>query len=193
VLQKTYKWVINLSTKPHAVWALAFIAFVESSIFPIPPDVILIPMVIAAPSRWFTLAAICTITSVFGGMAGYAIGYFAFDTLGRPLLELYSYGNKFTNFQNLYNEYGEWIVFIGGTTMIPYKLITIASGFTQLDMTTFALTSLLARGIRFFFIALILYWFGQKIQAFIEKRTTLVFSIFVILILGGFLAIKYII
>ena len=192
MLQKTYKWVINLSTKPHAVWALAGIAFVESSIFPIPPDVILIPMVIAAPSRWFNLAAICTIASVLGGIAGYAIGYFAFETFGRPLLELYSYGDKFLNFQNLYKEYGEWIVFIGGTTMIPYKLITIASGLTKLDIGTFTLTSLLARGIRFFLIAVILFWFGHKIQAFIEKRITLVFSIFIVLLAGGFFALKYI-
>jgi len=193
VLQKTYNWVIDLSTKPHAVWALAGIAFIESSIFPIPPDVILIPMVIAAPTRWFKLAAICTLASVLGGMAGYAIGYFAFETLGRPLLELYSYGDKFSSFQSLYNDYGEWIVFIAGTTMIPYKLITIASGVTQLDISAFALTSFLARGIRFFLIALILFWFGQKIKIFIERRLTLIFSIFIFLLLGGFLVIRYIV
>ena len=193
MLQKTYNWVIDLSTKPHAVWALAGIAFIESSIFPIPPDVILIPMVIAAPTRWFKLAAICTLASVLGGMAGYAIGYFAFETLGRPLLELYSYGDKFSSFQSLYNDYGEWIVFIAGTTMIPYKLITIASGVTQLDISAFALTSFLARGIRFFLIALILFWFGQKIKIFIERRLTLIFSIFIFLLLGGFLVIRYIV
>ena len=150
-------------------------------------------MVIAAPTRWFKLAAICTLASVLGGMAGYAIGYFAFETLGRPLLELYSYGDKFSSFQSLYNDYGEWIVFIAGTTMIPYKLITIASGVTQLDISAFALTSFLARGIRFFLIALILFWFGQKIKIFIEKRLTLIFSIFIFLFLGGFLVIRYIV
>jgi len=193
VLQGLYNWVLNLSAKPNAIWALAGISFIESSIFPIPPDIMLIPMVLAAPTRWFKIAFVCTIASVLGGMAGYAIGYFAYETVGRPVLELYAYGDKFVEFQNKYNEYGEWIVFIAGTTMFPYKLVTIASGVTQLDITSFTLTSILARGIRFFLVAMILWWLGPPVREFIEKRLGLVFTVFIVFLVGGFLAIKYII
>ncbi|MGB0575806.1 MAG: YqaA family protein [Alphaproteobacteria bacterium] len=191
MIQRTYDWVMSFSARPNAVWALVIIAFIESSIFPIPPDVLLIPMVLAARSRWLGLAMACTIASVLGGLAGYAIGYFLYDGIGRPLLEFYGYGAKFADFQQRYNEFGAWIVFIAGTTPFPYKVITIASGVTQLDLTTFTTASVLARGLRFFIVAGLLYWLGPPIKEFIEKRLGIMFTLFVIMLVGGFVVLKY--
>lgn len=192
MLQRTYDWVMSLSAKPNAVWALAAIAFIESSVFPIPPDVLLIPMVLAARTRWLKIALICTIASVLGGMLGYALGFYLYEGVGKPLLEFYGYADKFTQFQGRYNEWGAWIVFIAGVTPFPYKVITIASGVTHLDVTTFTVASILARGLRFFIVAALLWWIGDPIRAFIEKRLGLVFTVFVVLLIGGFVAIKYI-
>ena len=191
LLQRTYDWVMSFSARPNAIWALVAISFIESSIFPIPPDVLLIPMVLAARSRWLGLAMACTIASVLGGLAGYAVGFFLYDGIGRPLLEFYGYGAKFTNFQQRYNEFGAWIVFIAGISPFPYKVITIASGVTQLDITTFSIASIFARGIRFFVVAGLLFWLGPPIKDFIEKQLGLVFSIFVVLLIGGFVLLKY--
>jgi membrane protein YqaA with SNARE-associated domain len=192
LLQRTYDWVMSLSAKPNAVWALAAIAFIESSVFPIPPDVLLIPMVLAARTRWLKIALICTIASVLGGMLGYALGFYLYEGIGKPLLEFYGYADKFTQFQGRYNEWGAWIVFMAGVTPFPYKVITIASGVTHLDVTTFTVASILARGLRFFIVAALLWWIGDPIRAFIEKRLGLVFTVFVVLLIGGFVAIKYI-
>ena len=183
---------MGLSAKPNAIWALAAISFVESSFFPIPPDILLIPMVLAARTQWLRIALICTIASVLGGMLGYALGFYLYEGLGRPLLEFYGYADKFTDFQGRYNEWGAWIVFIAGVTPFPYKVITIASGVTQLDITTFTIASIVARGLRFFLVAALLWWIGPPIRAFIEKRLGLVFTVFVVLLVGGFVAIKYI-
>jgi membrane protein YqaA with SNARE-associated domain len=191
MLYAIYDWVLKLSSRPNAIWFLIGLSFIESSIFPIPPDVMLIPMVLAAPTRWFKLAFACTIASVLGGLAGYGIGYFAYETIGKPLLQFYAYGGKFSEYQEKYTQYGGWIVFLAGTTMLPFKLVTIASGVVQLDLTQFTLTSLLARGIRFFLVAGLLWWFGPAIRNFIEKRLVLVFTIFCVLLIGGLASVKY--
>ncbi len=191
MLQRTYDWTMHQSTRPHAVWILAAIAFIESSVFPIPPDVLLIPMVLAVRASAWRFAAVCTIASVLGGMAGYAIGFFLFEAVGRPMLDLYGYGAKFADFQGRYNEWGAWIVFIAGVTPFPYKVITIASGVTQLDLTTFTFASVLARGLRFFIVAGLLFWLGQPVRVFIEKRLGLMFALFVALLLGGFVVARY--
>jgi membrane protein YqaA with SNARE-associated domain len=191
LLQRTYDWVMALSARPNAIWALAAISFIESSFFPIPPDVLLIPMVLAARTRWLRIAMICTIASVLGGMFGYALGYYLYEGVGKPLLEFYGYADKFTDFQGRYNEWGAWIVFMAGVTPFPYKVITIASGVTQLDLTTFTVASILARGLRFFVVAALLWWIGPPIRTFIEKRLGLVFTVFVVLLVGGFVAIKF--
>ena len=191
MLQCTYDWTMRLSARPNAIWALTGIAFIESSFFPIPPDLLLIPMVLAARTQWLKIAMVCTIASVLGGMFGYAIGYYLYDGIGRPVLEFYGYAAKFEEFQSRYNEWGAWIVFIAGTTPFPYKVITIASGVTQLDLATFTGASVLARGLRFFIVATLLWWIGPPIREFIEKRLGLVFTVFVILLVGGFVAIKY--
>ena len=133
MLQKTYDWTMGLAARDNALWMLAAVAFIESSVFPIPPDVLLIPMVLAARTKWFKYAVVCTIASVLGGYLGYSIGYFAYETIGLPILEFYGKAEKFAEFQGMYNDWGAWIVFGAGVTPFPYKVITIASGVTALD------------------------------------------------------------
>jgi len=192
MLRRLYDWTMETAAQKNAVWVLAAVAFVESSVFPIPPDVLLIPMVLAARNSAWRYAAICTIASVLGGMLGYAIGSGLYEGVGRPILDFYGYGAKFSDFTARYNEYGGWIVFIAGVTPFPYKVITIASGVTDLDFATFTTASVLARGLRFFVVAALLYWIGQPIREFIEKRLGLLFTIFCVLLIGGFLLIKLI-
>jgi membrane protein YqaA with SNARE-associated domain len=192
VLRSLYNWTLDLASHRHALWALAAISFIESSFFPIPPDILLIPMVLAAPTRAWKIALVCTIASVLGGIAGYGIGMFLFEGVGRPLLEFYGYGPKFAQFKATYNEWGAWAVFIAGVTPFPYKVITILSGVTALDPVVFSIASVLARGLRFFLVAALLFKFGPPIRNFIEARLGLVFTVFCVGLVGGFIAIKYI-
>lgn len=192
MLRPMYNYVMGLAEHRHAKWALAVISFIESSIFPIPPDVLLIPMVIAKKAKAWAYAFICTVSSVLGGLAGYAIGFYLFDLVGKPLLDFYGYGEKFTHFADQYNEYGAWIVFIAGVTPFPYKVITIASGVTQLDLLVFIVASIVARGLRFYLVAGLLYLFGAPIREFIERRLGLVTIIFTVLLIGGFVLLKYV-
>jgi membrane protein YqaA with SNARE-associated domain len=190
MLRALYDWTMRLAAHPRAPWALGAVSFVESSVFPIPPDTLLIPMVLADRRKAWFYAALCTVTSVLGGMAGYLIGLLLFDVLGRPLLELYGYSQHFEQFASRYNEWGAWIVFFAGVTPFPYKVITIASGVTQLDLLVFVVASILARGLRFFLVAALLYVFGPPIRAFIERRLGLVATIATVLLLGGFAAVR---
>lgn len=180
-----------LAAHPHAAWALAGVAFAESSVFPIPPHPMLIPMVIAARARAWSYAAITTIASVLGGATGYAIGFFLFETVGQWIVDLYHLGDEFTRFAGNYNEWGAWIVFFAGVSPFPYKVITIASGVTGLNFAVFMVASLAARGLVFFAISALLYWFGPPIRGFIERRLGLVTTVFVILLFGGFLLLGY--
>ncbi len=191
MLRGLYDWVMGLAARRDAVWALAAIAFIESSVFPVPPDVLLIPMVLATRDRAWRFAAICTIASVLGGMLGYAIGHYLFEAAGRPVLEFYGYGGQFEDFRGRYNEWGAWIVFIAGITPFPYKVITIASGVTELNVATFTIASVLARGLRFFIVAALLWWIGPPIRDFIERRLALMTILFCILLIGGFVLAKY--
>jgi membrane protein YqaA with SNARE-associated domain len=152
--------------------------------------VLLIPMVLAAPRRAWLIAGVCTVSSVIGGMVGYAIGALLFDAIGRPVLELYGYLHKFTEFQERYNAWGAWIVFGAGLTPFPYKVITIASGVTGLSLTTFMIASVLARGARFFLVAALLWYFGAPIKRFIEHNLGWLTVLFFVLLLGGFLALR---
>ncbi|WP_417815752.1 YqaA family protein [Thalassospira alkalitolerans] len=192
MLRSLYDWTLNLAAHRHAGIALFIIAFIESSIFPIPPDVLLIPMIVAAPTRAWRFALICLVGSVLGGIAGYGIGYFLFESIGQPVLQLYGYSAKFDAFRDYYNEWGAWAVFIAGVTPFPYKVITILSGVTALDPSVFMVASVLARGLRFFIIAALIWKFGPVIRDFIEKRLGLVFTIFVVVLVGGFVAIRLI-
>ena len=191
MLQRLYDWTMGLAGHRHALWALAIVAFVESSVFPVPPDVLLIPMVLAARERAWRIAAVATLASVLGGGLGYLIGSALFETVGRPLLEFYGQMESFQEFQVVYNEWGAWIVAGAGFTPFPYKVITIASGVVDLDPATFMAASAVSRGARFFLVAALLWKFGPPIRSFIEQNLPLLAGLFVVLLFGGFLAIRY--
>lgn len=191
MIRGLYDWTMGLASKPFALWALAFIAFIESSVFPIPPDVLMIPMIIARPSRAFLIATVATVASVAGGLAGYWIGYALFDTIGQPVLAFYGKEAYFAEFSQRYNEYGAWAVLIAGVTPFPFKVITITSGATGLSVWVFFISSILARGLRFFIVATLLWKFGAPIRDFIEKRLGLMFTLFIVLLLGGFFLVRY--
>ncbi|MCB1338378.1 MAG: DedA family protein [Maritimibacter sp.] len=191
MLQRLYDWTISLAESKHALWALAIVAFVESSVFPIPPDVLMIPMIIATPKRAFLIAGIALVASVLGGMLGYFIGWGAFETIGKPVLEFYGKDAYFEEFSTKYNEWGAWAVLIAGVTPFPYKVITILSGVTGLNFWIFMIASVVARGFRFFLVAALLWKFGAPIRDFIEKRLGLMFTLLMILLLGGFAAVKF--
>jgi membrane protein YqaA with SNARE-associated domain len=183
--------MMRLAAGDKAPHALAVVAFVESSVFPIPPDVMLIPMVLAKRGNAFWYATLCTLASVLGGLAGYAIGYFLFESVGRAVLAFYGLTQGFERLAALYNEWGLWVLLIKGMTPFPYKVLTIFSGFTGMDLVVFTLASITARAMRFYLVAGLLYWLGPQIREFIERRLSLVTTVFVILLVGGFLAVTY--
>lgn len=191
MIRRLYDWTMGLAGHRRATWALGGISFAESSFFPIPPDVVLIPMVLANRARAFHYAALATICSVLGGLAGYAIGMFLFEALGQPLLEIYGAAEKFAKFSDSYNDQGAWIVFFFGVTPFPYKVITIASGATALNLGTFIAASVAARGLRFFLVATLLYWLGEPIRTFIEKYLGILTVVFMVCLIGGFVAVRY--
>ena len=176
---------------PHAMWVLAAVAFIESSVFPIPPDVLMIPMILARPSRAWAIAGVALLASVLGGMLGYAIGAFAYEGLGRPLLESMGKADAMEAFNTTFNGVGFWAVLVAGMTPFPYKVITIMSGWTGMPVATFVVTSILARGVRFFAVALLLRLFGAPVRDFIERRLGLVFTLFLALLIGGFILVGY--
>jgi membrane protein YqaA with SNARE-associated domain len=191
MIRKLYDWTLSLAGHPRALWALAIIAFVESSFFPIPPDVLMIPMIIAAPTRAVRIAALATVASVLGGLFGYAIGALLFETVGQPILDFYGKADAFDSFATRYNDWGAWAVLIAGVTPFPFKVITIASGATGLSLPVFILSAILARALRFFVVAALLWKFGPPIRDFIEKRLGLIFAIFCVLLIGGFYLVMY--
>ena len=191
MLRRLYDWTMGLAAHRHATWALAGVSFIESSVFPIPPDVLLIPMVLADRARAFRTAFVCTVASVLGGLLGYAIGHFLYEEVGKPVLDFYGYQAEFAEFQATYNAWGAWAVFMAGVTPFPYKVITILSGVTGLDVVVFAVASILSRGIRFYVVAWLLWRFGPPIKDFIERRLQLLFWIFCALLIGGFVLVKF--
>ena len=192
MLRALYDWTMAQATHPRALWILAFVAFVESSFFPIPPDVLMIPMILARPKQAWLIALVALVASVAGGLLGYAIGAFAFDQIGAPMLAAMGKGAAMEAFNTRFNDFGFWPVLIAGITPFPYKVITIMSGWTGLPLGTFIVSSIIARGVRFFLIAALLYRFGAPVRDFIEKRLGLVFIVFVVLLLGGFYLVKVI-
>ncbi|WP_338548297.1 YqaA family protein [Roseovarius phycicola] len=191
MLRRLYDWVISLADHPRALWVLAVVSFVESSVFPIPPDVLMIPMIIARPSRAWLIAGVALVSSVLGGMLGYAIGAFAYEQLGQPILEALGKGEAMDAFSDKFNDLGFWAVLTAGVTPFPYKVITIMSGWTGMPLFTFIATSILARGLRFFLVAWLLWKFGAPIRDFIERRLGLMTILFVILLFGGFYVLKF--
>lgn len=176
---------------PHAMRGLGIVAFLESSVFPIPPDIMIVPMVLAKPQDAWRIAAVATAASVVGGLAGYAIGYFLLETVGQWIIQLYGLADKVAAYQRAYDEWGLWIILIKGLTPIPYKLVTIASGMAHFSLPVFILASILTRGARFFLVAGLLRAYGPPIRDFIEARLTLVTSVFAALIVLGFVSLRY--
>ena len=179
-----------MADHPRALWVLAVVSFVESSFFPIPPDVLMIPMIIAAPHRAFLIAFVALVSSVLGGLAGYAIGAFAYEGIGQPILAALGKADAMEAFNTRFNDFGFWAVLTAGVTPFPYKVITIMSGWTGMPLATFIATSILARGLRFFLVAGLLWYFGAPVRDFIEKRLGLMFTLFILLLFGGFAAIS---
>ncbi len=186
MLRRLYDWTLAQAQSPYALWVLAAVAFVESSFFPIPPDVLMIPMIIARPSKAFLIAAVCTIASVLGGLFGYLIGWGFFELIGQPIFDFYGKADSVAEFQARFNEYGAWAVLIAGVTPFPFKVITIMSGVTALSLPVFIFSAIIARSLRFFLVATLLWKFGEPIRDFIEKRLGLMFILFCILLVGGF-------
>jgi membrane protein YqaA with SNARE-associated domain len=191
MMKSTYDWMMRMAGDRRAPHALFWVSFAESSFFPIPPDVMLIPMVLAQRSKAWAYALLATVSSVIGGVAGYAIGYFFMDTVGTSILEFYGKAQGFEQFKQLFNEWGVWILIIKGMTPLPYKVLTITAGVTHMPLVPFILASVVARAMRFFLVAALLYWFGPPIKDFIERRLTLVTTVGVVLLVGGFVAIRY--
>lgn len=193
MFKRLYDWTLSLAASKRAPQALAAVSFTESSFFPVPPDVMLVPMVMAKPERAWNYAFICTIASVLGALLGYAIGALLYDTLGIWLIRLYGYGDKMENFRQLYQEHGHWIILIKGLTPIPFKIVTIASGLAGYDLLWFTLLCLVTRAGRFYLVAGVLNRFGGPLKAFLEKNLTLVGTLTVLAIIGGFVVVKYLI
>jgi membrane protein YqaA with SNARE-associated domain len=191
VINRLYSRTLAVAAHRHAMAAMALISFAESSFLPLPPDILLVPMILAQPRRAWLIAAVCTIASVTGGYVGYAIGYFLFDAIGLPVLEFYHMMDKYEAFKAAFAEWGAWIIVIKGLTPIPFKLVTIASGAAQFDLVTFTLASLVSRSLRFFLLAALLWRFGEPIRDFIERRLMLVTSMIAAALVGGFVVLRY--
>lgn len=192
MLRRLYDWTMSLARTRHAEKGLAGVSFIESSVFPIPPDVLLIPMVLADRSKWMRYALVCTIASVAGAVLGYVIGAFLFDLIGQRIIALYNAQDAFASIRNWYDTWGAWGVLFAAVTPFPYKVLTIFSGFVGFSLVPFILVSILGRGLRFFLVAWLLHRFGAPIQAFIEKNLGLLFTLFMVLLVGGFVAVRYI-
>jgi membrane protein YqaA with SNARE-associated domain len=192
MMRRLYDWMMRMAGSPKAPHALFWVSFIESSFFPIPPDVMLVPMVLAQRLKAWWFASVATLGSVLGGAAGYAIGYFLFDTVGQSILQFYGKAEGFETFRQWFNEWGVWILIIKGMTPFPYKVLTITAGVTAMPFLEFMVASVIARAMRFYLVAGLLYWFGEPIRDFIEKRLSLVTTVFVILLVGGFVAVKYV-
>ena len=190
LIHKTYDKMLEWAASKNAMWLLFLVAFAESSFFPIPPDIMLIPMILATPNKAWRIAGVATLASLIGGYFGYAIGVFAFNTIAEPILQFYNALDKFHTFENYYHQYGAWIVFGAGITPFPYKIITIASGVVHLDLAVFTVASILARGLRFFVVAWLLKKYGEPMKYFIDKHLGKLSVLFLILLIAGFAAVK---
>lgn len=192
MLRRLYDWTISLALSRHALWALAIVSFVESSFFPIPPDVLMIPMIIARPNRAFLIAGIATVSSVLGALLGYYIGWGLMETVGQPILDFYGKGDAFAEVSELFRENGAMAVIVAGVTILPFKVVTIVAGVTGMSLPVFIASSIFARALRFFLVAALLWKFGEPIRDFIEKRLGLMFILFCVILVGGFYALRFI-
>ena len=193
MMRRLYDWMMRMAASRRAPWALALVSFIESSFFPIPPDVMLIPMILSRREQAWWYASIATVASVVGGLLGYAIGYYFYDTVGLPILKFYGREHALDSFIAFVHTYGVPAVIIKGMTPIPFKVVTIAAGVAKMDLPAFIGASIIARAMRFYLVAGLLYFFGEPIREFIERRLMLVTTVFVVLLVGGFVAIRYLV
>ena len=191
MLRRLYDWCIDAAGKPHATWILGAVSFVESSFFPVPPDAMLIPMSLARPDKALGYATVCTLSSVAGGLLGYFIGAVLYDSVGLWLIRLYGYGDRVEAFREAYVHYGAWIILLKGLTPIPYKIVTIASGFAGYNLGLFVLLSIVARGMRFFLVAILLNRYGPQARIIIEKRLGFWVTISFLVLVAGIVAALY--
>lgn len=189
-IRRLYDWVLSWAESPYGPIALFVLAFVESSFFPIPPDLLLIALCLGARSRALRYAALCTVGSILGGLFGYGIGHFAFDAVGQPIVDFYGVAERYDQVQGLYETHGFWVVFLAGFTPIPYKVFTIAAGVFKLSLAPFVLASTISRGARFFLVAGLLAWLGAPVKSFIDRWFNLLTLVFGLLLVGGFVVVK---
>jgi membrane protein YqaA with SNARE-associated domain len=189
MLRRLYDWCINAAAKPYASWLLGIVSFAESSFFPVPPDVMLIPMSLARPERAYFYALVCTITSVAGGLLGYLIGLLLYDSVGQWVIQLYGYADKVENFRDAYREYGAWIILLKGLTPIPYKVVTLTAGFAAFSLPLFLALSVVSRGVRFFALAFLLNRYGAQARKIIEERLGFWVLVSVATIIIGFVIV----
>ena len=192
MIRRLYEWILALSGKPSAPWALGAVAFAESSFFPVPPDVMLVPMAVSRPDRVWFYATVTTVASVLGGLVGYAIGALLFDSLGQWLIKLYGLQNSAATFQESYAAYGHWVILLKGLTPIPYKLVTITSGFAHYSLFWFTVLSVVTRGARFFLLAALLGRYGVQIRGVLDRHLNAVAAISLAVIVLGFVLFKVI-
>ncbi len=186
MFQRLYRWTLSLAESPKAVPSLAAISFAESSFFPIPPDVVLVPMSLAKPERAYYYAMVCTIASVLGGIVGYGIGYLLYETVGQWLMNLYGYAAKVDALRSFYAEWGWAFILVKGVTPIPYKLVTIVSGLLEYNFFLFVLLSMITRGARFFILAALLHRFGDQARAILDRYFAVFMVLILVFIVGGF-------
>ena len=191
MIRRLYDWILHWAETPYGTWALFLLAFAESSFFPIPPDILLIALCVARPERSFKYALVCAIGSILGGCVGYLIGWQFMASVGNRIVALYGLTDKVAYIETLYQTYDAWAVGIAGFTPIPYKVFTIAAGMFKINFVVFFLASLVSRSARFFFVGGLIYMFGPRIQRFIDRYFDLLAVSFTVLLVGGFVLIKY--
>ncbi|AIB12074.1 DedA family protein [Azospirillum brasilense] len=192
MLKPLYNRILKLSARKDAVWWMSAVSFAESSFFPLPPDVMLVPMCLAEPKKLWRYTNICALASLIGGLFGYAVGFYLFESIGRLIIDLYNAQESFQRFQDMFAEFGPWFLILKGITPIPYKLLTITAGFAHLDLTVFILCSIVARFSRFYMIAILLHFYGPQVRDIIEKRLMLVTTVLLVIIIGGLLSFKFV-
>lgn len=190
-IRKLYFWTLHWAATPYAIPALALLSFSESSFFPIPPDILLIALCFSTPRKWIRLAALCTIGSVLGGALGYYIGHALWDVAGQPIVQFYHGEAVMEKVRGWYDTYGFLGVLVAAITPIPYKVFTIASGVFAFDFPQFMLASVVGRGFRFFLVAGLIGYFGERIRPFIEERLEILLVALTVLAVGGFVVLKY--
>lgn len=191
MLRALYDWILSLAERPDALWLMAAVSFVESSVFPITPLVMVIPMILARPEKVWVIAGVCTAASVLGGVAGWGIGYAFYEEVGRPVLEFYGKGEAFAEITERFRQYGAEAVLIAAVTPFPFKVVTIAAGVAKLSLPVLIGASIIGRGMQFFLVAAVLWKFGPPAKQFIEDRLGLVTTVLVLVIVGGFIAVRY--